>query len=210
MDKENETQYMQFLFQDNASQAYEACLEKIKSCRPEERKTHKALLCHILNSLQRYEESDQILEAIYRETPEDFRILHNWAAVKRMRGDYQTALKMFEKESTMIADNSDPLCIATNAYELAKTNHMLGNIEEALLLANRCFYYSEKCDDPIMHGCSYRILGDLYYNYSTELCLVFYEIAKLRFSKGMDPRAINDIDERIRSVNAGKDPKSIS
>ena len=158
----------------------------------------------------RHKESDIILECLVRENPDDHRLLHNWGAVKRMLGQYQEALKIFEKEKTMIQEHGDALSIATNEYELGKTYHMLENYEAALRHASRSFLMSQKCDDLIMHGCAYRLLGDLYSSYCKEVGLAFYSQAKNCFSRGMDPRAVEDMEQRIECVKNGKDPKFVS
>ncbi len=206
----DDTSYMDLLFQNKLPEAYEACMNALKTCKPSRERIHKGILCHILNSMGRHNESDVILERLVLESPDDHRLLHNWAAVKRMLGQYQNALEMFEKERSMIENSNDALSIATNAYELGKTNHMLENHEEALKYATLSFLVSQKCEDPIMHGCVYRLLGDLYSSYCKEIGLTFYDQAKSYFSKGMDPRAVTDIDQRVESVINGKDPKFIS
>lgn len=206
----DDTSYMDLLFQNKLPEAYAACINALETCTPCRQRIHEGLLCHILNSMGRYNESDVILERLVLESPDDHRLLHNWAAVKRMLGQYQNALEMFEKEKVMIEKSNDDLSIAANTYELGKTNHMLENREEAFKYATQSFLVSQKCEDPIMHGCAYRLLGDLYSSFCKEIGLTFYDQAKNYFSKGMDPRAVKDIDQRIESVINRKDPKFIS
>lgn len=205
-----DTAYLDLLFQNKTTEAYEACTKAIESCDPNRARIHQGLLCHILNSMGRHKESDNILERLVREDPDDHRLLHNWGAVKRMLGQHEEALKLFEREKIMIQDSGDALSIATNEYELGKTHHMLENHEAAFTHASKSFLMSQKCDDPIMHGCACRLLGDLYSSYCKEVGLTFYAQAKNYFARGMDPRAVEDIEKRIENVVTGKDPKFIS
>ena len=121
-------------------------------------------LCHILNELGDYEESEKILTQLLRKRF-DYRVLHNLGAVKRMKGDLREALEIFQKEAEEL-DHKDSLSLATNFYELAKTKHMLGFLDDALMDALECFKHTRGTDDPIMKGCSYRILGDLFSEYN--------------------------------------------
>ena len=206
----DDTAYLDLLFQNRPTEAYEACIKAMENCDPKRVRIHQGILCHILNSMGRHKESDNILERLVHEDPNDHRLLHNWGAVKRMLGQYQEALKIFEQETNMIQDSGDALSTAANEYELGKTHHMLDNHEAAFIHASKSFLISQKCDDPIMHGCAYRLLGDLYSSYCKEVGLTFYAQAKSHFAKGMDPRATEDIEKRIEVVVNGKDPQFLS
>lgn len=206
------TKYMELLFQNKLEDAYEECIDAINRSSSTDKPKHEVHLCHILNSLGRYTESYEILRRLVLAGPDDHRILHNWGAVKRMMGQYKEALATFRKEQAMI-DRGDPenaLSIAANEYELSKTNHMMGETEAAIVHAGRCLIFSEKCDDPIMHGCAYRMLGDLLVGFSEKLGFSAYETAKEKFAVGEDPRAIEDVDLRMKSVVEGRDPKFVS
>lgn len=203
---------MDLLFQNRLNEAHDKCLAIINGSAEPERSKHEASFCHILNSLGRFSESKEILQKLCVANPNDHRLLHNLGAVLRMMGRYDEAIGIFRRETSMLSTH-DPgyvLSVAANEYELAKTNHMMGNCDAALEHATRSFIFSEKCDDPIMHGCAYRMLADLYVKFSKTLGLSAYQVAKEKFKSGDDPRAVADIDERIEAVNSGKDPKYIS
>ncbi len=201
---------MEILFQGRPGEALERCDQAVESSTEESARVHRMNRCHILNSLGRHAESDHLLERLVTGDPKNHRLLHNWAAVKRMLGRHSVALEMFETERQMLSVGGDQLSIAANLYELGKTNCMLGNIEDAFAYANRCLLETAKCDDPIMHGCAYRLLGDLYHRHSVAIALSCYNEAIEHFSKGMDPRAVDDVKERIAAVQSGRDPSEIS
>lgn len=210
MSEDQSMHYLELLDQGQVDVAYTSCLEQIKASPDEEtRQMHQASLCHILNEMGRYDESDRILSELYDKSPDSY-LLHNWAAVKRMKGLYQEALDMFQVEREMIADSNDSLLLGTNCYEVSKVNHMLGNMELALIEAQRCFYYSQQSDDLVGRGCACRLLGDVYFSYSPDTSLHFYRLAIDWFSKANNPAAITDVKKRQQHVQEGRDPKFFS
>lgn len=110
---------MELLFQKKIKEAYDECLSVLRNSSASEKEKHEALLCHIINSQERYSESDKILHRLCLSKPDDHRLLHNWAAVKRMLGQYDEALTMFAKEKAMIEarEPQSALSVAANEYE---------------------------------------------------------------------------------------------
>ena len=200
--------YYELLLEGKLQQAKKSCLESIEKCDSfETEKYYKMGLCHILNELKDYSQSEYILTELLKKES-DFRVLHNLGEVKRRKGEFREALDIFKQEAEL--NDSSPLSLSNNCYELAKTKHMLNLIDEAFFHAFECFRHTQKTDDLIAHGCAYRILGDLFSEKSTDIAKSFFQQARNCFEKACDTVAIADIEARITCLQQGQSPKFIS
>jgi len=149
--------------------------------------------------LKRFNDAKALLNELYDKTQSHI-YLHQLGMVAREAGDYIEALNMFEHECSMLTTN-DHLGKAANMYEQALVNDLLGNQDVASKLATLCLALSLSTEDNIMHGCAYRLMGDLFRKNSFEKAKMYYRNSLEAFEKAKDNIACNEIKERLNSLN---------
>lgn len=171
----------------------------IASC-PNERERDSLLhgYGYALVGLKRFGEARAIYRRLYEKTGLHV-YLHQLGMVAREAGEYSEAAGLFEQEHSMLVVG-DELAMAANLYEQALVESLVGNRQSALELANRCLVGSLATEDKILHGCAYRLLGDLSRPDSEERARGFYRKARSAFEDAGDPIACGEIDERLATT----------
>jgi len=154
--------------------------------------------CYALVGLQRFDEARRIHQELYEKTGSHID-LHQLGMVAREAGEYDRALALFEEEHSML-QGGHPLARAANLYERGLVQSLLGHREEALQLAENCLALSKKTDNPVMHGCAWRLLGDLYRSANPKHARDHYVQARAAFAQADDHVACADIDSRMQSL----------
>jgi hypothetical protein len=75
--------------------------------------------------------------------------------------------------------------------------HLSGNRTQAMELANRCLENTLKTDDRIMHGCAYRLWGDLTRAENPAAAVRYYRQARDAFHQAGDTVACREMDDRL-------------
>ena len=94
----------------------------------------------------------------------------------------------------------DHLALAANLYEQGLVEDLLGNPGRARELANRCLEVGLATEDLVMHGCAWRLIGDLSLPGKAEEARRAYGEARRAFERAGDEVACLEIDERMASI----------
>ena len=177
--------------------AAELYKQLIMSCSSEsEIDSYKHSYGYVLVALGDFDKARTIYQQLYEKSKSHI-FIHQLGMVEREAGEYQKAATLFQQEYSMLKP-IDGLSIAANLYEQALIEKLIGNQDSSLELAKRCLVESLETSDSIMHGCAYRLLGDLLFHDCREKANVFYDKARKAFSEAGDTIACSEIDERQR------------
>lgn len=153
---------------------------------------------YALVGLKRFDEAREIYRQLYEKTHSHIYI-HQPGMVERESGEYALAASLFWKEQAMLKEEDYP-AIAANLYEQGLIESLAGDRDLALELADRCLAVSLATEDKIMHGCAYRLPGDLWRRDCPEKARDYYRKSRKAFEDGGDIIACGEIDERYESI----------
>lgn len=154
--------------------------------------------CYALVGLKRFDDARAICRRLYEKTGSHIQ-LHQLGMVEREAGEYAEAIMLFNKERSLLADD-DLLACAANQYERGLLESLIGNRDSALILARECHAKSMETDDQVMHGCAWRLLGDLSRDDSPEMARGHYERSRRAFMDAGDDVACRGIDGRLSTL----------
>jgi tetratricopeptide (TPR) repeat protein len=153
---------------------------------------------YTLVRLKRFEEARAIYQRFYEKTNSHI-FIHQIGMVEREAGNYVRAAELFKQEQAMLA-TEDNLAIAANLYEQALIESLIGEPSLALDLANHCLVVSMTTEDKIMHGCAYRLLGDLLRLDFPDKARINYHKSRKSFEDAGDQIACGEIDQRVNEM----------
>jgi tetratricopeptide (TPR) repeat protein len=153
---------------------------------------------YTLVGLKRFDEARSIYEQLYEKISSHIYI-HQIGMVEREAGNYVMAAELFKQEQTMLAIE-DNLAIAANLYEQALIESLIGELSLAFDLANQCLVVSMTTEDKIMHGCAYRLLGDLLRLDFPDKARIHYYKSRKSFEDAGDQIACGEIDQRVNEM----------
>jgi tetratricopeptide (TPR) repeat protein len=153
---------------------------------------------YTLVRLKRFEEARIIYQQFYEKTSSHI-FIHQLGMVEREAGNYVRAAELFKQEQAMLA-TEDNLAIAANLYEQALIESLIGEPNLALDLANHCLVVSMTTEDQIMHGCAYRLLGDLLRLDLPDKARLYYHKSRQSFKDAGDQIACEEIDQRVNEM----------
>ena len=189
------------------SEAWEACDRKdfeaaaslwerlISECASErERDALRHGYGYALVGLKRFDEARALYRRLYERSGSHV-FVHQLGMVEREAGAYAEAAARFEQERSML-EPEDHLALAANLYEQGLVEDLLGNRGRARELAHRCLEVGLATQDPVMHGCAWRLLGDLSVPGEANEARRCYGEARRAFEQAGDEVACREIDER--------------
>jgi tetratricopeptide (TPR) repeat protein len=152
---------------------------------------------YALVGLKRFKEAREIWRRLYDRTGSHIYI-HQLGMVEREAGNYAEAAELFEEEHSILPDD-DNLAKAANLYEQSLVESLFGNHDSAVKLAERCLVLSMTTKDKVMHGCAYRLLGDLSRHECPSKARSYYLESLRAFEEAEDRIACGEIDDRLKS-----------
>jgi len=153
---------------------------------------------YALIGLKRFDDARAIYLHLYKKTQSHIYI-HQLGMVERESGEYDRAATIFKQEQSMLTAE-DNLAVAANLYEQGLVESLVGNMASALEHANRCLVVSLDTEDKIMHGCAYRLLGDLWRHYCPGKACSYYHKSRRAFEGAEDEIACGEIDDRLETI----------
>jgi tetratricopeptide (TPR) repeat protein len=177
-----------------------ALWEQLLAACPDEadRDSLRSGQAYALVGLRRFDEAREIYRSLYARTRAHI-YLHQLGMVEREAGCPQRAADLFEQERSLLAPG-DALALAANLYERALVASLLGNGGAAKELGRRCMAASLETADPVMHGCAYRLLGDLARAEDPNEARRHYDRALAAFAEAGDQTACDEIDVRLEAL----------
>jgi len=151
---------------------------------------------YALVGLKRFSEARAIWKRLYDRTGSHIYI-HQLGMVEREAGNYAEAADLFEQEHSILPEDDD-LAKAANLYEQSLVESLFGNHGSAVKLAERCLVLSMTTEDKVMHGCAYRLLGDLSRHECPSKARSYYLGSRRAFEEAEDRIACREIDERLK------------
>jgi len=171
----------------------------LASCTDEtDRDALRSGQAYALVGLRRFDEAREIYRSLYEKTRSHI-YLHQLGMVEREAGCTQRAAALFEQERSRLPPG-DALALAANLYERALVASLLGDGCAAKELGRRCMAASRKTVDPVMHGCAYRLLGDLARDDDPNEARRFYGRALAAFAEAGDQTACDEIEVRLGAL----------
>lgn len=153
---------------------------------------------YALVGLKRFEEARVIYQQLFDKTGSHV-FLHQLGMVARESGEHSKAAELFRHERSILRTD-DSLPLAANLFEQGLVESLLGNQKSAIEIANRCLAVSMKTKDMVMHGCAYRLLGDLSRSEWPDMATSYYYKARKAFEEAGDKIACGEVDERLTEI----------
>ena len=105
-----------------------------------------------------------------------------------------------QRGQTSGSTSKNALALAANLYERALAASLLGNGGAAKELGRRCMAASRETADLVMHGCAYRLLGDLVRDEDPYEARRLYSRALAAFAEAGDQTACDEIEVRLQAL----------